>query len=298
MAIPERLTGNTWTVDTANAIIPLLVWCAKNRRTITYKHLDRELVRRGLGHSAHAALYGRVAGVVGDALRDTEKEEEMDLPPLNILVVNKGTRRPGTGCDAYFKRYTKGREFESLTESEQEAVVERATQDIFECRNWDALLDIYEMEPITGAILPEEEVDERLISPALGGFSKEQESEAHKALKDFVLNNPRLVIDGAIRGWKGEKEVNLPSGDRADVLFSKAGKMVAVEVKSHISNDADLSRGIFQCIKYKSVAIAWQRAKLDIPDARSVLVIQRDLPAELAILAERLSVEVVVIPTL
>lgn len=80
-------------------------------------------------------------------------------------------------------------------------------------------------------------------------------------------------------------------------MFHNGPSMLAVEVKSFISSDADLSRGIFQCVKYRAVGIAWQRALLEVPNASAVLVVQQDLPLELAILAERLDVRVVVVPT-
>lgn len=68
-------------------------------------------------------------------------------------------------------------------------------------------------------------------------------------------------------------------------------------VKSFISSAADLSRGIFQCVKYRAVGIAWQRALLEVPNASAVRVVQQDLPLQPAILAERLDVRVVVVPT-
>lgn len=297
MPIPPSLIGETWTTQTARRIVPILVWCAQNRRTITYKHLDQEIVRRGLCHSVHAAQYGKPAGTLGDALAETELELDLYLPPLNILVVNKTTRRPGVGCSAYFNRYTKGKEFDSLTWDQQGAVVEQATEDIFNCRNWDKLMKHYGMTHLTTPVHPENpDLSETEIDPPVHGFSNEGESEDHKALKNYVLSNPSLVIDGKTKGWTGKTEEKFPSGDCVDVVFRKGGSIIAIEVKSHISGYADLSRGVFQCVKYRAVAVAWQRSLLDIPDARSVLVIQRELPPDLAELADRLLVEVIVVP--
>lgn len=298
MPLPSSLIGNTWTIQTARAIVPILVWCAQHRQTITYKHLDDELVRRGLGHTVHAALYGRAAGTLGDALAETEAELGLNFPPLNILVVNKNTRRPGNGCAAYFNRYTKkGKPFDSLTWDEQGAVVSYATGDIFNCRNWDSLLRHYGMAPLAISVLPEVAgLNDEAIVPPVDGFSNEGESEDHKALKEYVLRNPSLVIQGSTKGWVGTVEEKLPSGDCVDIVFRNGTSVLAIEVKSHISLDPDLSRGIFQCVKYQAVALAWQRSLLEIPNARSVLVIQRELPNVLAELADRLSIEVFVVP--
>ena len=46
----------------------------------------------------------------------------------------------------------------------------------------------------------------------------------------------------------------LLSGDRLDVYFElNNGSRIAIEVKSVSSSDADVMRGLFQCVKYKSV---------------------------------------------
>ncbi len=298
MPLPASLQGSTWTVETARRLVPILVWCAQNHRTITYKELDQEIVRRGwMSYNVHAAAYGNAAGTLGDALAETEVELGLDFPPLNILVVNKAYRRPGSGCGPYFRRYMKGRRFENLSWAKQGNVIQEATQDIFRCRNWARLLQHYELECLLQPVLTLE-ADDRVISPPIKGFSGEGESEEHRQLKEYVLNHPAIVIDDNVDGWIGEEEKPLPSGDRLDVCFRKGDSIVAVEVKSRISNDADLSRGIYQCVKYRAVCIAWQRALLQVPDAYAVLVIQRALPTQLAELAERLSVDVKVVDTL
>lgn len=131
-----------------------------------------------------------------------------------------------------------------------------------------------------------------VITPPTVGFSLQNESDDYRLLKDYILKNPDTVIDESTRGWLGAAEASLPSGDFVDVCFRNDSSIIAVEVKSHISNDADLSRGIFQCAKYRAVCIAWQRALQQTPDAHAVLVIQRSLPDDLSELAERLSVDV------
>jgi hypothetical protein len=248
-----------------------------------------------MDYNVHAAAYGNAAGTLGNALAETEVELGLDFPPLNILVVNKAYRRPGIGCDPYFRRYTKGRRFENLSWAKQGSVIEEATQDIFKCRNWTRLLQHYELEDLLQPVQTLE-TDDEVIPPPTNGFSEEGESEDHRLLKDYVLSHPAIVIDESIRGWVGTPEEQLPSGDRVDVCFRKEDSIIAVEVKSRISNDADLSRGIYQCVKYRAVFIAWQRALLQVPDAHAVLVIQRDLPTQLAELAERLSIDVRVVP--
>ena len=50
-----------------------------------------------------------------------------------------------------------------------------------------------------------------------------------------------------------ELEKTLPSGDAIDVFFENSQHWVGVEVKSKISNEFDILRGLYQCVKYQAV---------------------------------------------
>jgi hypothetical protein len=64
------------------------------------------------------------------------------------------------------------------------------------------------------------------------------------------------------------------------------GEQLAVEVKSRRSNDLDLKRGIFQCVKYRAVLEAENKAGKIKSTVRACLVSERKLPNELARLAK------------
>ena len=84
---------------------------------------------------------------------------------------------------------------------------------------------------------------------------------------------------GATRTLPTNTEVVLDSADRVDVVYYGPDSTVAIEVKSSDSDDTDLRRGIFQCIKYRAVMEAMdirQDAQVD-----TVLVTQRSLPSDL-----------------
>ena len=70
-------------------------------------------------------------------------------------------------------------------------------------------------------------------------------------------------------------------------------KWVAVEVKSSISSEADITIGIFKCIKYNAVMNAVLISKGNTPDVRVVLVLEGDLPNSLIPLKNLLGVEVI-----
>ena len=82
--------------------------------------------------------------------------------------------------------------------------------------------------------------------------------------------------------YRTETGVVLDSADRVDVTYYDPGETVVIEVKSSDSNEVDLRRGAFQCIKYRAV--------MQVMDIRSntkiipYLVTQTDLPEELKLL--------------
>jgi hypothetical protein len=91
---------------------------------------------------------------------------------------------------------------------------------------------------------------------------------------------------------KGWPEKQLRSLDEIDVWFSSPGKELAVEVKSRRSNDFDLQRGIYQCVKYRAVLEAQNRTDKVKSSVRACLVSERRLPEELARLAHLFDVDV------
>jgi len=68
---------------------------------------------------------------------------------------------------------------------------------------------------------------------------------------------------------------------------------LGVEVKSIISNDNDINRGIFQCVKYQSLLRAEQKSLMLPPTARAVLVVERQLPTGLQNLSDILGIKAI-----
>lgn len=289
MPLAEALHGDSWTKYTARTVLPLIVWCAKNGRTITYGQLDREIVARGWGHHVMAVQYGHPAGTIGNALIETEEEWGDPIPPLNALIVNQSTQLPGDGVNWYLERYAEPDEhIDDMSLDEKRAIVEEIHSDIYSYEYWDDLLEEYEMEALDAG-LDETDNDEEITKPSKGGWSGEAESKEHKKLKEFIADNPDIV------GFdkKGEIEYLFPSSDKADVVFKNGSKYLGVEVKSIISNDNDINRGIFQCVKYQSLLRAEQKALMLPPTARAILVVERQLPMGLQNLSDILGIKVI-----
>ena len=103
----------------------------------------------------------------------------------------------------------------------------------------------------------DEEIDSlsRPINGIGGG-----EGEEHHYIKEYIKDHPDIL--GFNDVVSSETEHVLPSGDRLDVYFIlKDGTRIAVEVKPSTSPEQDVSRGIFQCVKYEATMKAERRLR-------------------------------------
>ena len=121
-------------------------------------------------------------------------------------------------------------------------------------------------------------------------YGRSGEGPNHRRLRLWTKRHPRKVVD-RLHVDRSETEVPLESGDRVDVVYYAEGKTVVVEVKSIDSDEDDIRRGIYQCVKYKAVKRAHYRALGIRCSVRSLLVTERALDGELKQIAERLKVE-------
>jgi hypothetical protein len=66
-----------------------------------------------------------------------------------------------------------------------------------------------------------------------------------------------------------------------------------VEVKSSLSSEADIVRGIFQCVKYRALLEAQQAADGNAQSARAILALEAKLPSKFQALKNILGIELV-----
>jgi hypothetical protein len=118
---------------------------------------------------------------------------------------------------------------------------------------------------------------------------KKPESPEPKALKLYIAAHPEVI--GLPKGTKYELEKTLGSGDRADVCFSIKDKFVIAEIKSEISPEDDIRKGVFQGIKYRAIIRAHQKLKRVIPNGEAVLVVGKKMSPKARQLADDLSVK-------
>ena len=294
MPCPESITGDRWTEVTARNALPILVWCAEHGRCITYGQLNAEIVSRQLGHHVHAAQYRYPAGAIGSALMELEERWGEPVPPLNAIVINGTTMLPGKGVNSFVERYYQpDKPVKSMSIEERRAVVEEVHADVFAYEYWDDVLEECELQALLGTVTLDPQED-TIAKPVKGGWSKESESDEHRELKEHIAKNPD-TIGLPRRSRKGETEYVFASADKADVVFKTPNGYVGAEVKSVISGDADLNRGLHQAVKYQALLRAEQKAVLQPPTARAVLVSERQLPRPLQNLADVLGIKVYIV---
>lgn len=265
----------------ARAALPLLVRQAKAGQTIYYGDLAEEL---GM---PNAKNLNYVLGSIGQALIKLGEKQGKTIPPIQCLVVNRSTGLPGEGIKAFIEK----EDYKSLSKMERRRIVKGQLRKIFHYRKWDEVLKAFSLKPAPLGL------SESLRKAAQGGRGG-GESEHHKKLKEHVASHPEILGLPASTKTKSETEYLLPSGDKVDVLFRRKAEWIPVEVKSHISEESDLIRGLFQCVKYQAVLEAFLLSEGLPANVRTVMVTARALPPKLVSLRNVLAVEVICVQKL
>lgn len=210
---------------------------------------------------------------------DLGEQWSEEIPAIQGIVVNKETGLPGDNVN--FLRHFIGRK---PYPGQKEAIVDAVLGEVYSYPKWLEVLDELGLAPV-------ESLNPQLASSA-AHRSGTAESEAHKRLKDYVAQHPRSVeLNKSLA--LGETEYQLPSGDIPDVLFQNTRRCIAVEVKSHISSEDDLRRGLFQCVKYRAILRACRSLEGRAYEADAILAIEGSLPKELIPVRNTLGVKVI-----
>ncbi len=118
-------------------------------------------------------------------------------------------------------------------------------------------------------------------------FGGEGEGMEHKTLKEYVCENCERILSKIsgrqVEVISREMECELPSGDRVDVTARNEDIIWHIEVKSKISTESDIMRGLYQCVKYKAVEKVRQRVdhSSSTREVKSLLVVENELSQEL-----------------
>lgn len=262
----------------ARRALPILVQQAGMGTPMTYSALAKKM------RMPNARNLNYVLGSVGRTLQDLGHRWRQEIPPIQCLVVNKQSELPGEGFLGFLQRSRGG-----LSQVQLRRLVEDKMEQAYGYPHWDDVLAALDLKPLESSGVARLVQQARFVRRRGGAGSKE--SLAHRQLKERIAADPRLV--GLPRSMgPGVVEYSLPSGDVVDVVFEASSMRVAVEVKSSISVDSDVARGLFQCIKYLAVLTAQDRADGAKRRNRVMLACDRRLTPDLSRLRRSLGLVV------
>ena len=220
-------------------MIPILIgWAKRGIKTKSYDNLNKEL-----GYDKYSGI-GKQLGYVDDILTKLADLTGESIPTLNSLVKSskkgKNNGLPSYGFSYVYPSYN------DMSYEEKKVFVEGLDTQAIEFNHWDWVLSKLGLSPWLIDIKQSEEIIKSgILFHNIGG-----EGEEHRRLKEYVCCNPNVIgLD-----VQGKTEQILLSGDRVDVLFVLSDdSRVAVEIKPSSASDAEMLRGLFQCIKYKKI---------------------------------------------
>jgi len=264
----------------APALAQWLIYAARRRTYITYGEVKDRLENEiGFDTIFPPTRIGFVAGELMDRILDFQP----NLPILNILLVRKDDHMPGEGVGWYISQYLGNKKYKKpgFRENKQEwkTACDKINDAVYAFENWGWIY-----EQVFGEPPPNLKLETQCSERDGIQYTRSGEGSNHRALRLWVIKN-RQRIKGLYANFRAETEVILDSADRVDVVYYGPKMTVVIEVKSNDSNDNDLRRGIFQCIKYRAVMKA-----MDIRDdapVEALLVTERRLPSELESLRRR-----------
>ncbi len=292
----------TYTVDLLRrrGIEPTMVLLLdriKKRTGVTYGEIARMLP----GHLGvpGATIFPVHIGVVAGALMDRIRDHSPNAPLITLLVVNGETGQPGKGSN-YFLDSLPGMgagAAKRLQPRDRKRLVDRLSQEVYDYPGWSTVFrQIFKHSPPDASDVGLEVFHEQDGKAGDWGGRQGEESAHHKRLKQHVLDNPHLLSIGAVTAKSAE--LPLLSGDMVDVFVATADVSYVIEVKSRISSDDDLKRGLYQCLKYRAVLAAQQETRPDDGSVSAKLVTERHPTADLWALARRLRVTIHVLEVL
>lgn len=223
-------TNKEWALK----MIPVLVRWAQGAWDKPHYYSD---LTAAVGHKTNQI--GNVMGTIQDIIDDLQKQSGKKIPTLNCLVFSKSSDLPSDGFDYVIKDYSK------LSPDSKKGEVRKLNLQAH-LYDWNWVLDSLGLQP--AKIFSSDDLSKmNTTGHGVGGEGKE-----HRLIKEYICSHPKSI--GIKKVVTAKTEHDLLSGDRLDVYFECRGnKHIAIEVKPSSSPDYDITRGIFQCVKYQAV---------------------------------------------
>lgn len=277
--MPIRPTNENLEAFGHAPLMRYLIATALDGSTMTYGEAKSRLENE----QDFSTIFSTKMGYVVGSLMDRILAKDEEAPLLNVLMVSQQTRLPSDGAAGYMAdRFnipglrTKGTSHRLWEQSFNEAAHE-----VYEY-SADDWAELYER--VFGEALPDAEIEAERNRRKAGteqdglSYGRRGEQENHRNLRLWVQANPS-AISPDYADCRPETEVCLDSADRVDAVFYCDDRIVVLEVKSRDSNDADLRRGVYQCVKYRAV----QEAMNVLQDGyvEPILVTEGPIPGEI-----------------
>ena len=261
------MTNREWALK----MIPVLVRWAQGAWDKPHYYSD---LTATVGHKTNQI--GKVMRAIQDIIDDLQKKSGKKIPTLNCLVSSKSSDLPSDGFDYVIKNYSK------LSHDSQKGEVRKLNL-LAHLYDWEWVLNSLGLQP--AKIFSSDDLS-RLKSSnhGFGGEGKE-----HKSIKEFICSHPESI--GLKKVISAKTEYDLLSGDKLDVYFECRGnKHIAIEVKPSSSPEYDITRGIFQCVKYQAIMDAARVADYGNYNNEVVLVMAGIMSAKNKQLANDLAI--------
>lgn len=271
----------------------LLLDRIEKRATVTYGEIARMLPQQlGL---IDTKVFPPHIGAVAGTLMDRIQEHFPAAPLINLLIVNQDTGLPSSGCFSYLdgRWGTATGTAAAMPPEQRNRWIRKLWQEVYAYGEWRKVFrTLFGHAPQSASAAGLEAFKECDGKPGEWGGCQGGESVHHKRLKQYVLENPQRLGISQRSVMSKRTEQKLLSGDSIDVFFATESVSYAVEVKSLISSDDDLKRGLYQCLKYRVVLAAQQESDPDDGSVVAKLVVEREPPSDLVDLALRLKVKI------
>ena len=280
-----KIHQNKPTAEYARKALPIMVECAIKGETITYGKLG-ERIGRGGARLQYEMFY------IGEDLITVARELGLEIPPLNVVVVNNKTGAPARGIMAFANELKMFLDrlpdnYDDLNSSDRKRLFEKIYLKLREFKHWDKVLDYLGLQPLSiESIVP---YSPKEIKRAYK--KKRGEGPRHKRLKEYIRTHPQAIGLPANYGRHGISEFLFHSTDEVDVLFKHPREWVGVEVKARNADEKEITRGLFQCVKYQALLEATARTEYVSVPCRIVLVIEDSFPVNLLKVQEILGVQ-------
>lgn len=273
--LARPLSGEKLYQERARRALPILVRQAEAKgQWISYSDLATEL---GM---PNARNLNYVLESIGQTMENLSRHWGQRVPPIQCLVMNKYTHLPGDGFEWSL---IEKEDFASLTPVRKRAIVDAELMRIYGYTHWREVLQILGLSPLAQSY-----AELNRAAAGRGGG----ESEAHRRMKEYVAAHPEIV-DLPRSTERGICEYPLPSGDKLDISFFTKSGWIAVEVKSEISTEDDILRGLYQCVKYVAVMQAVEVSEKREMGAQAFLAIAGRLPNNLLPLKNMFGIKVI-----